>query len=791
MGVVYKARQIRADRLVALKMILAGVHASEAERARFRTEAQAVARLQHPHIVQIYEVGEQDGLPFFSLEYLGGGSLANRLDGTPWPALKATKLVETLARAMQAAHEKGIIHRDLKPASVLLTPDGQLKITDFGLAKRLDSAGPTQSGAIMGTPSYMAPEQAGGKGKQVGPAADVYALGAILYELLTGRPPFRAETPLDTVLQVISDEPVAPSRLNAKAPRDLETICLKCLQKEMGQRYVSARELADDLCRFEKGEPIWARPSNIWERGLKWAKRRPAISALIAVCGLAVALILAELGISNRAIANREEKTRQALDERTATLVELKMEQGKTLAAFRREADERRRAQFQLAENYLERGLALCEQGHVRSGMLWLGHSLQLTPKEPGDLQRVIRMNMSAWRSSLTTLRSTFAYQARSSPLSIALSPDATKIVTGDREIAQLWDVATGKPIGKALNHVEILQHKLVQGMPEFAVGHDVAALAFSPDGKVVLTGNGDGLARWDSNTGEPIGAPIILDYPNDTVKGRVYVGAYDSKGTSILCIYGGGYLVHRWDASTGERKGDPIKRAIEKTKWAVESTKGFAIASNLKSVLTSMGEGAWLIDTSTGKRIGEPLLHDGEPYISGAAISPDGTKAVTASGRAVRVWDAATGKPARRPLELDDFVTAVAFSPDGSSIITGCRGTVQVWDMATENPWARPSNIQRRSTLCRSAKTAGFLSRQATILQRPAFGNSLGQTTESYHPLTRDFCTRSLLAMTASGSSQRVEGLDRTTGRRRRSGTSPRAGSSVGRCSTNTLSLA
>jgi serine/threonine-protein kinase len=228
MGVVYKARQVKLNRVVALKMILAGAHAGAEELARFRTEAEAVARLQHPHIVQIYEVGESEGRPYFSLEFVDGGSLAARLDGSPLAPRQAARLVETLAQAMQAAHERGIVHRDLKPANVLLTSEGQPKITDFGLAKQLDSVkGQTQTGAVMGTPSYMAPEQAGGKSKEVSPVTDVYALGAILYELLTGRPPFKAANPLDTVLQVLSEEPVPPSRINVLLPRDLETIWLQ------------------------------------------------------------------------------------------------------------------------------------------------------------------------------------------------------------------------------------------------------------------------------------------------------------------------------------------------------------------------------------------------------------------------------------------------------------------------------------------------------------------------------------------------------------------------------------
>jgi hypothetical protein len=289
MGVVYKARHLELERLVALKMVLAGGHASPTELARFRSEAKAVASLQHPHIVQIHEIGEAEGRPFFSLELVEGGSLADRLDGTPWPGRKAAALVETLARAVQAAHERGIIHRDLKPANVLLTADGQPKVTDFGLAKHLEGEqGQTQSGAILGTPSYMAPEQAAGKSKDIGPATDVYALGAVLYELLTGRPPFRAETPLDTLRQVVGEEPLPPSRLNAKVPRDLETICLKALAKAPGRRYATARELAEDLGHFLKGEPIRARPVGRWEKTVRWVRRNPAVAGLLA----AVVLVL-------------------------------------------------------------------------------------------------------------------------------------------------------------------------------------------------------------------------------------------------------------------------------------------------------------------------------------------------------------------------------------------------------------------------------------------------------------------------------------------------------------------
>jgi serine/threonine protein kinase len=267
MGVVYKARQLSLNRTVALKMILAGEHAGPETLERFRTEAEAVARLQHPNIVQIYEVGEQEGRPFFSLEFIGGGSLADRLNGAPLPARQAAEFAQVLARTMHAAHQQGIVHRDLKPANILLTADGLPMITDFGLAKQLHSnKAQTQSGAILGTPSYMAPEQAAGHSRLIGPASDVYALGAILYECLTGRPPFRAETPLDTLHQVLDREPAPPRLLNPKVDHDLETICLKCLEKDPAQRYASAADLAADLGKNLAGETIAARSFNLLER---------------------------------------------------------------------------------------------------------------------------------------------------------------------------------------------------------------------------------------------------------------------------------------------------------------------------------------------------------------------------------------------------------------------------------------------------------------------------------------------------------------------------------------------
>jgi hypothetical protein len=309
MGIVYQARQVRLNRTVALKMILSGVHTSASDRKRFQTEAEAAARLQHPHIVQVYEVGEHDGLPFLSLEFCPGGSLDKKLQGTPLPPRESAALVEKLARGVEAAHRKGIIHRDLKPHNILLAEDGTPKIADFGLAKKLDEVTQTQTGAIMGTPAYMAPEQARGRSKEIGPATDVYALGAILYQLLTGKLPFQAPTLGQTLELVATQEPVRPRRLRKTLSADLESICLKCLQKRPAERYATAQELADDLNRFLGGEAVRAEPWS-WSRALRkqLARHRWRLVGigLAAVVGAAVTFL---------ALASRTSPTAESLAE--------------------------------------------------------------------------------------------------------------------------------------------------------------------------------------------------------------------------------------------------------------------------------------------------------------------------------------------------------------------------------------------------------------------------------------------------------------------------------------------
>jgi predicted Ser/Thr protein kinase len=471
MGVVYQARQTGLNRTVALKMILAGAHAGPEQLARFRAEAEAVARLQHPNIVQVYDVGEHQGTPYFSLEYIGGGSLARHLDGTPVPPRRAAELTEVLARAVHFAHQRGVIHRDLTPGNILLAEDGTPKVTDFGLAKRLDAdSSRTQSGAVLGTPSYMAPEQAGGKNREVGPAADVYSLGAILYELLTGRPPFKADSVLETLAQVVGAEPAAPRLLQPRVPRDLETVCLKCLEKEPRKRYPSAAALAADLGRFLGGESIEARPTPAWERGVKWARRRPALAALLAVSSVAVVAVAAVGWLDNLHLQKALKATSQARAEADA-------QRG---LAVTNEADARRQLEFARRSLYVQQltQVAGLWQQEPSRGLELLGDTSRCPPALRdfawGLFHRLCQRDRSVLHGQPHRI------------LCVACSPDGALLAVGDEEgQVRLWDVAADAERSHFPAH-------------RFGVN----ALAFAPDGRSLITGGGDGRARlWDVAT--------------------------------------------------------------------------------------------------------------------------------------------------------------------------------------------------------------------------------------------------------------------------------------------------
>jgi tetratricopeptide (TPR) repeat protein/tRNA A-37 threonylcarbamoyl transferase component Bud32 len=360
MGVVYKARHTLLNRWVALKCIN---HEAGASQARFLAEAETVARLQHPHIVQLYEIGTVGAQAYLVLELVPGKSLDVR--GTPQAPDFAAQTIETLAGAVQYAHDRGVIHRDLKPDNVLMTADGTPKLTDFGLARQLDvDSRKTRAGTVLGTPSYMAPEQAQGHIDQVGPLSDVYSLGATLYELLTGRPPFRGETALDTILLVCAVDVIAPRQLNPQVPVDLETICLKCLEKEPARRYASARALADDLARFRTHQPILARPVGWWERTRKWAKRKPSAAAAVALAVLAGLLAVVGVGLFALFQAQRSQFLEQELAERARTQLAV-----------------------QRADEQLQLGTAAADQGNWDDARLHATNALEALGRTPSALR--------------------------------------------------------------------------------------------------------------------------------------------------------------------------------------------------------------------------------------------------------------------------------------------------------------------------------------------------------------------------------------------------------------------
>ena len=398
-GVVYLARHRGLDRLVALKMIQSPAQACPRQLARFRGEAEVLAKLQHPNIVQIFEVGEHEGRPFLALEYLSGGGLDRRLRGSPQPPRQAAQLLWSLVRAVGAAHEAGVIHRDLKPANILLAADDTPKIADFGLAKRLDAAsGQTATGDILGTPHYMAPEQAYGHRGTVGPWTDVYALGAIFYELLTGRPPFNGATVWDTLEQMVSNDPVPPRRLQATVPRDLEVICLKCLAKETGKRYPHAAELAEDLRRFLAGEPIRARPAPAVERAWKWARRRPALAAAAGTGLLIVVVLLWGAMVWLRAAASTARFEAHEAQGRAAAalaLADLKDDLRQVEAA----SDSKRWKEARPRLEGILRQLDVAEQAYSTDMQF---HELRLRAE---DLQRTIELQLTA-RERLERFRS-------------------------------------------------------------------------------------------------------------------------------------------------------------------------------------------------------------------------------------------------------------------------------------------------------------------------------------------------------------------------------------------------
>jgi eukaryotic-like serine/threonine-protein kinase len=719
MGVVYQARQLSLNRMVALKMIRAGDLASPQELARFKREAEAVARLKHPNIVQIYEVSECDGRPFFSLEYVDGGNLARMIRGVPQPPRLAAQLIETLARAVHAAHQCGIIHRDLKPANILLanadtasgddqrtTPESPLagyqpKIADFGLAKRLDLEGQTQSGTVMGTPGYMAPEQAAGKAKEIGPAVDVYALGAIFYQLLTGQPPYLAESREATRQLALAQDSAPPRRWQRKRPRDLQTICLKCLDQEPRKRFSTALELADDLRRYLDGKPIRSRPVGRVERLWRWSRRNPGWAAM---CVLAALMMIAGIGIA---------------------VYEFRLARKNKIAETLK---------------VLDKGIDLCEKGEIGQGMLWLARSLELAPTDDDDLDRLIRGNLAAWGRQVNRLKAILPHESK--VRAVAFSPDGKTIVTGCADgSAKLWDTDKAEAIGLPLRHdAQVLAvafgpdgKTILTGCAdhiarlwdrdtrkvtrEFRHQDNVLAVALSPDGETVLTGSVDRTAQlWKATTGKPIGGAlqhqevvyavafspdgkIALTGSKDTTakfwnaltgddlrrvlrhKGPVYSVAFSPHdGNKVLT---GGSEAQLWEVDKLSPIGLPVPHQGTVT--------SVAFSCDPRLFLTCENNVARLWERGSGKPFGTPLYHQGN--ISSATFSPDGKMVLTGGDdQTGRLWHVASSQAPKLLLKHKEIVEAVAFSRDGKMVVTGSADQIaQVWDTTKGEPLGAP----------------------------------------------------------------------------------------------------
>jgi serine/threonine protein kinase len=526
MGVVYKARQTSLGRLVALKMLLPGPPATPEQLARFRTEAEALARLHHPNIVPIYEVGEHEGQPYFTMEYVPGPSLGHFVASKPQEFSAAARLVEVLARAMQAAHLSGIVHRDLKPANVLLSPAGgpdspvslgvyEPRITDFGLAKDLAAGRKvTLSGMTMGTPSYMAPEQARGGGSEVGPAADVFSLGAILYELLTGRPPFDAATPAETVAQLLGEDPLPPSRLRPGLPRDLATICLKCLEKSPRRRFASAGQLADELRRFQAGEPILSRRAGPLEKVYRWCRRRPLVAFLLALSGGLLAALIATVLVYNARLQEALAQVRQQSEERRQQIVRLnviigitELDAGDSFTAILRFTEALR----------LDQGDDARERNHRTRIATALRHS-----------PRLVRLLIPDGEIPFDE-----AFGASTAAAEVAASPDGRLLVTGSGfAAARVWDRATGRALTPPLRHAGPL-----------------LAAAISPDGReLVIAGRNGTVCVWELSRAEE--GPVLP--PEGAASGTIRQATLSPDGSRRATVAEDG-TARVWDAATGE----------------------------------------------------------------------------------------------------------------------------------------------------------------------------------------------------------------------------------------------
>jgi WD40 repeat protein/tRNA A-37 threonylcarbamoyl transferase component Bud32 len=701
MGVVYYARQISLNRAVALKMIRSGHLASPSEVQRFRTEAEAAATLDHPHIVPIYEIGEHKSRHYFTMKLLDGGNLAERLARSKASPREAARLTATLARAVHHAHERGILHRDIKPTNILLDETGQPHLTDFGLAKVLHhSRNVTQSRVVLGTPSYMAPEQA--MGEQITTAADVYSLGALLYEMLAGRPPFKGDTALEILSQVRDKEPERLHKLLAGVDRDLEAICLKCLEKEVARRYASALALATDLEHWIAGKPVQARPATSWVRAKKWARRNPAVASLAA---MSVILLLAGItGVllqwrrAESHAKNAQAKATESRD-RLARLHAANgvraLESGDNLAALvhfaesfdlDRDRPERHRShQLRLASVIRQTPKLLhmwFPGGAVHSAefsgdgtrvlatssnavTVWKteGDSLPFPPihhEGPGQVfaqfapcDAVISANgdtVCLWSARDGTRQQTFLHPG---VRRAAMSPDGKWIASAGAGTIKLWQTTNAPAIPITIDSVE-----------------NIVALEFSPNGKTLLIVPKDGAVRVQGLDLET--APVRFNAGRD-----VRHAAFNFNATRIVTARSDS-SAQVWNALTGE----PVTGAMKESTWLTHSE----FSPDGKWIVASAGgHRASIWNAETGKKRSQLGGHAN--VVVGSSFSPSGERVVTYSfDGTARIYEAESGRRLFPPLWHGGMVTAARFHPDGQRVLTASAdGAVRLWSLWPE----------------------------------------------------------------------------------------------------------
>ena len=700
MGVVYRALQTSLNRIVAVKMILAGQLASESDVRRFRIEAEAAANLDHPNIVPIYEVGQFDGHHFFSMGFVEGESLAARVADGPLPAREAAELAETIALAIHYGHAQGVIHRDLKPANVLLDQTGQPRVTDFGLAKRLDTdEGLTATGAIMGTPSFMSPEQASGKTDKINESSDIYSLGAILYCLLTGRPPFQAASSYETIIQVIRQEPISPRVVNPDVPLDLETICLKCLQKDLARRYASAGALAEDLRQFLTGEVIQARPVGLAERTWRWCRRNPVVAATTSIAVLA---LLGGTVVSLYYAVENDRRAQEALESRARAMAS---EKNAKASADRATASEAKAIASEKVANSkaveLESALKITVQEKLRADREReeADHQKDLAQKQRNIAENL--KNLAEKREAEANLQRAEAVRLKKlAEEQTKLAQEQTEIANAQRDRAQqqtrlaeqrLELVQLGS-YNAQLAYVRAIQQEnpdeamdLLQDtdrcpvhLRDFSWGHyhrlatqfrhtlrtsvPIWAMAFSPDGRSLVIARQATVQRFGLST------------PANK-----------------------GHVLELWDATTWQPRKVQIRSTgiLTSVAW---SPDGITLATGSRRGIVTL----W--NAESGEQQGWFRAHSGgEKYtgrITHVAFSPDGALLASSSDdQTVKVWDVATRKLQATCDGHSETVNCVTFSPVGKWLASaGSDGRVMVW--SSESGSCRVSPVKHRESV-------------------------------------------------------------------------------------------